>query len=136
MTLWNRCVDRLEGDLPPQQFNTWIRPLQAVEEDGQIRLLAPNQFVLDWVKKNYLKQITVYAAEISQDRAPRIVIEIGTRSAASNDQKRPSGSPSKQKRTRVLEPTVAERRGPPSNINPRFTFETFVEGKSNQLART
>lgn len=135
MTLWNRCVDRLEGDLPPQQFNTWIRPLQAVEEDGQIRLLAPNQFVLDWVKKNYLKQITVYAAEISQDRAPRIVIEIGTRSAASNDQKRPSGSPSKQKRTRVLEPTVAERRGPPSNINPRFTFETFVEGKSNQLAR-
>ena len=59
VTLWNRCVDRLEGELPPQQFNTWIRPLQAVEEEGQIRLLAPNQFVLDWVKKNYLKQITV-----------------------------------------------------------------------------
>ena len=81
MTLWNRCVDRLEGELPPQQFNTWIRPLQAVEEDGHIRLLAPNQFVLDWVKNNYLKQISSYAAELSRDQAPRVLIEIGTRAS-------------------------------------------------------
>jgi len=135
VTLWKRCVDRLEGDLPAQQFNTWIRPLQAVEEVGQIRLLAPNQFVLDWVKKNYLNQIIVYLAEIAQDRAPRIVIEIGTRGSSANGQTNARRSAALANAAGSAASKPAERPGPPSNINPRFTFETFVEGKSNQLAR-
>jgi chromosomal replication initiator protein len=135
VTLWNRCVDRLEAELPPQQFNTWIRPLQAVEEEGQIRLLAPNQFVLDWVKNNYLQQITVYAAEVSRDEAPRIVIEIGTRSSAGRGEKSIRSNAPQPRRASHPVTKASERLGPPSNINPRFTFETFVEGKSNQLAR-
>jgi chromosomal replication initiator protein len=49
-TLWNRCIRDLQAELPEQQFNTWIRPLQAIEDDGQLKLLAPNRFVVDWVQ--------------------------------------------------------------------------------------
>ncbi|MDH3411330.1 MAG: hypothetical protein OEM98_02475, partial [Gammaproteobacteria bacterium] len=51
-TLWKKCLDRLEGELSPQQFNTWIRPLHAVEDGECLRLLAPNQFVRDWVNEH------------------------------------------------------------------------------------
>ena len=54
MSLWNKCIDRLEGELSSQQFNTWIRPLQSIETSDSIRLLAPNQFVLNWVKNHHL----------------------------------------------------------------------------------
>jgi chromosomal replication initiator protein len=132
----------LEGDLPSQQFNTWIRPLHAMEEDGQIRLLAPNQFVLDWVKKNYLQQICGYAAELSREQPPRIVLEIGSRASPATTNPKATGmARSNQGKTRPEPIRTPERPGPStgpaaaSNINPRFTFDTFVEGKSNQLAR-
>ena len=50
MSLWNRCLERLQQDLPTQQFSMWIRPLVANEESGAITLFAPNRFVLDWVR--------------------------------------------------------------------------------------
>ncbi|TNF99679.1 MAG: chromosomal replication initiator protein DnaA, partial [Gammaproteobacteria bacterium] len=55
--MWGKCLSRLESELPEQQFNTWIRPLHAIEESNQIRLLAPNRFVLDWVKEHFLIRI-------------------------------------------------------------------------------
>ncbi|MFP5506551.1 MAG: DnaA N-terminal domain-containing protein, partial [Gammaproteobacteria bacterium] len=55
--LWKKCLDRLETELPEQQFNTWIRPLHAVAEDQCLRLLAPNRFVLDWVREHFYEQI-------------------------------------------------------------------------------
>ena len=51
-SLWNQCLRRLEAELPEQHFNTWIRPLQAVEDGGRLRLLAPNRYVVDWVNQN------------------------------------------------------------------------------------
>ena len=56
-SLWDRCVQQLECDLPEQHFNTWIRPLQAVEDQDVLKLLAPNRFVVDWVRQNFYKQI-------------------------------------------------------------------------------
>ena len=56
-TVWNRCVRDLQAELPEQQFNTWIRPLQAVEEGQVLRLLAPNRFVVDWLNQHYLGRI-------------------------------------------------------------------------------
>ncbi|MCG7934880.1 MAG: chromosomal replication initiator protein DnaA, partial [Candidatus Thiodiazotropha taylori] len=50
MDLWHRCTEHLEQVLSPQQYNTWIRPLQIIEDDKLLRLLAPNRFVLDWVR--------------------------------------------------------------------------------------
>ena len=57
-SLWNRCMRTLEGELSEQQFNTWIRPLQAVEDPGVLRLLAPNRFVVDWLQEHCLTRIS------------------------------------------------------------------------------
>jgi len=58
VSLWQQCLLRLENELPAQQFNTWIRPLHAIENGENLRLLAPNQFVLDWVRKHHYDTIS------------------------------------------------------------------------------
>jgi chromosomal replication initiator protein len=136
--LWSKCVGRLEGELSPQQFNTWIRPLQIIEADHSIRLLAPNQFVLNWVKNHYLTSIREFLSDIAGTSAPNISLEIGTKAKPKNEQ--PGTSP----RPTELQSPVAQNRSNhasvnqrsfQSNLNRNFTFDTFVEGKSNQLAR-
>ena len=62
-TLWQRCIRRLEGELSEQQLNTWIRPLQAVEEPQLLRLYAPNRFVVDWISEHYLDRLNALACE-------------------------------------------------------------------------
>ncbi len=61
---------QLQGEVPEQQFNTWIRPLQAVEEPGVLRLLAPNRFVVDWVREHYLARISEVAIRAAGDDDP------------------------------------------------------------------
>lgn len=135
MDIWHRCMEQLEGDLTPQQFNTWIRPLQAVEEDGVIRLLAPNRFVVDWIRNHYLDQIGDFVTR-SSGSAPQVVIEVGTRPQITNHneggQFPVGGNQSGYGQSRGIMQT---RSSLPSNINPNFNFDSFVEGKSNQLAR-
>jgi len=134
VNLWTKCVNRLEGELSSQQFNTWIRPLQPLEQQDCLRLLAPNQFVLNWVRNNHLTQITRLVSELSGNDKPRIILEIGSRPAEPEAVKpqlfniRPVQSPK-----RAVQVENSEQR--PSNLNPNFTFDKFVEGKSNQLAR-
>jgi chromosomal replication initiator protein len=124
-TIWNRCIRDLQAELPEQQFNTWIRPLQAVEDDGQLRLLAPNRFVVDWLQEHYVERIL----EIIDGSGPgtELVVEVGSRKAA---------IPESPARVMSLTPRTGS---PPamvsSRLNPLFTFQKFVEGKSNQLAR-
>ena len=55
ISLWHQCLRRLEAELPEQAFNTWIRPLQAVEDGGRLRLLAPNRYVVDWVNQTFIQ---------------------------------------------------------------------------------
>ena len=132
MSNWQRCLDLLEGELPAQQYNTWIRPLQSVEEGHAIRLLAPNAFVLDWVQKNYLKRFHELTSQVWNGHAPEIRLEIG--SVASADRlSMPFGSQGHS------QANSGQQKQPPkpltSNLNTSFTFDSFVEGKSNQLAR-
>jgi chromosomal replication initiator protein len=126
-TLWNRCIRNLKAELPEQQFNTWIRPLQAVEEDGRLRLLAPNRFVVDWLNEHYVTRISEIL-EVGGSAAD-VVIEVGSREAA------PEAPP--RSAVQMREPGESRPAPPPivSRLNSAFTFETFVEGKSNQLAR-
>ncbi len=125
MTLWTRCIRDLQAEIPEQQFNTWIRPLQAVEDDGVLRLLAPNRFVVDWLQEHYIERIL----EIVDDTgaSAEVVVEVGSRqpvvTAAAVSAPRPV--PARQ----------AGAVAPESRLSPSFVFETFVEGKSNQLAR-
>ena len=62
-SLWERCLLRLQGELPAQQFNTWIRPLKADQDGAGLRLFAPNRFVLDWVNDKFLQRIREIVAE-------------------------------------------------------------------------
>lgn len=136
MNFWSKCIDHLEHDLPQQQFNTWIRPLQSVEEAHNIRLLAPNQFVLNWVQNHYLDNITRYLQTIAGSNAPTVSLEIGSRANTRNSQEQSTGSPiSSQDKPRARAPRPENDAPMPSNLNPNFVFDTFVQGKSNQLAR-
>jgi len=127
-SLWNRCLRLLESEIPEQQFNTWVRPLQAVEEDGVLKLLAPNRFVVDWLTQNLRARIEELMGTVADTSAPQIQLEVGTRVGASAPViVSPSGNGA---RVRRAEPIVIGGR-----VNPDFTFANFVEGKSNQLAK-
>ena len=129
---WQQCLERLKGELTIQQFNTWIRPLQVVENQKQLRLLAPNRFVLDWVNSRLLSRIEEVLKEISGEaQNPEIILEVGGASPdVSNKpvQNRAAGSAG---RMRERNTKVVHNNG----LNISATFENFVEGKSNQLAR-
>ena len=124
-TLWNQCIRVLQAELPEQQFNTWIRPLQAVDDGSALRLLAPNRFVIDWVKQHYMERILQLVEDSNANT--EVVLEVGSREAAAAQ---PVGARPKPMaiKTSGHAPVV-------SRLNPTFTFELFVEGKSNQLAR-
>ncbi|MEN8177217.1 MAG: chromosomal replication initiator protein DnaA [Pseudomonadota bacterium] len=129
MELWRRCSEHLEQELSAQQFNTWIRPLQVIEEEKQVKLLAPNRFVLDWVRNHYLDSIKNHLSQICGASTPQVSIEIGSK------KKTQVAPQSTQKKSGPVVTTVSDKLSLDSNINANFTFETFVEGKSNQIAR-
>jgi len=156
--LWLQCVELFRDELPAQQFNTWIRPLQ-VEADGEnLRLYAPNRFVLDWVNDKYMGRLLELLDERADGLAPQVSLLIGSKR---NDQQpgrvaasvKPTASvttsislaqpvalpvveplpqsPISQDRKVQVEGALKHS----SYLNRTFTFENFVEGKSNQLAR-
>lgn len=132
--LWQRCRARLEEELTPQQFNTWVRPLGGEETAGGLQLRAPNKFVLDWVRDKYWRRIVEMVEEQGIDPANlSIVVGVETTEApvtpaqpveVNND----SESPSER-------PKASSHRRASSSVRRDFTFSNFVEGKSNQLAR-
>lgn len=126
-SVWNYCIKKLEDEIPGQQFNTWIRPLQAVEEHSVLILLAPNRFVLDWVKEHYLSKIEKALSISGYTDNLTIRLEIGSINF--------STSRDKLEKTPSRTSTHSRERKIPANLNPAFTFNTFVEGKSNQLAK-
>ena len=134
-SLWNRCLRVLESELPEQQFNTWLRPLQSIGGDGELCLLAPNRYVIEWVTQNSLPRIQELVRAFAEGEAPEIVLEVGTRAIAPA---LPASVPLTNGRGKG--PPGRSSRGLPvvvlgSRINAEFTFDNFVEGKSNQLAK-
>ena len=147
-SLWSRCARTLEDELPEQQYNTWVRPLQAVEGVGTVKLLAPNQFVVDWVNTHLLPRVGELLRQQVQGDAPILTVEVGSRpvapaagagadsgSAASGGA--PGGTPGgfQDGSSRGQAPRRAEGLVVGGRLNAESTFETFVVGKSNQLAK-
>jgi len=125
--LWDACLRRLEQELPAQQFNTWIRPLapEAGDAADTLVLAAPNRFILELVRERFAARIERLAAEASgRELGVRLVLarvpEPAARPAAPAAARAPDAPPSVQERAK---------------LNPGFTFDTFVTGKANQLAR-
>ncbi len=133
-SLWNRCLRVLESELPVQQFNTWVRPLQAIERDGELRLLAPNRYVIEWLGENSLPRIRELLLEFAEGVAPDLVLDVGTRAGVVS-----SIASVKSANDAVSQAAARSRRMAPmvlgGRINADFTFAGFVEGKSNQLAK-
>ena len=183
-TIWNHCLSSLQNELPVQQFNTWIKPLQVSPESSadQLTLVAPNRFIVDWVNDKFLDRIRELASESTQqinfniqltvsantgmpgarferrsrpvspppvDSAPMPLASVpvsdsGARpeekertvNVAANSMSAPtavSGSAITPKPTTSRTPEVEGSIKHHSNLNRDFTFESFVQGKSNQL---
>ncbi len=123
--MWEQCITHLENELTEQQFNTWILPLQADLENNTLKLLAPNRFVMDWVKKNFLDQIKTTVSNLDDSNSIEVAISIGSQvKPASSSDNSSSGTQ-----------TVSPAKTYPSGLNSSQVFDNYVEGKSNQLAR-
>ena len=153
--IWPECLLKLQEELPNQQYSTWIRPLQGECIDKVLRLYAPNKFVLDWVKQKFLSRIEELISELKfSELVSNVELRIGQLKTSSsstssdqagsrqskdeikpksitNAQREPVKSRSNNRRVEVEGSIIKHQ----SFLNPNFTFDTFVEGKSNQLAR-
>lgn len=158
MSLWNRCLDRLQHDLSTQEFSMWIRPLKVSQNESSVTLVAPNRFVLDWVRDKYHSRITQLFEEFCDGDAPNLNLEVGLVATTANRFQAVDSVSSKQVPTQNSQgdqgtltsgnhqttqntPISYEQAGRSSsaqhksNINVTYKFDNFVEGKSNQLAR-
>ncbi|NOQ94916.1 MAG: chromosomal replication initiator protein DnaA [Methylophaga sp.] len=125
--LWEKCLSHLEGELSAQQFNTWVRPLHAIETNDNLRLLAPNPYVQAWVQEQLEAKINQLLGALSQGKISSASVEVGSSKV---EERRQDPTPELNKRpSQSSEPSMG------SPINPAFTFESYVEGKSNQIAR-
>lgn len=124
--IWNLCVRQLESELSEQLLNTWIRPLQAEEKDDHLMLLAPNRFVQDWVNDHYLERIQQLTANLgSQPGSVNVSLSVGSRTTPVTSTVTMAPQP----------PAAPSNKAYTHNLNQDFTFNSFVEGKSNELAK-
>ena len=119
--LWRRCLDRLEGELSVEDMHTYLMPLQAVEDAEGLRLLAPNAYTLDVVRAEFLPRIAAVAERLTGD-AVRVRCDVGTLS--------PRAVARPATKTGIGDTAEFEH-----NLDPHYTFDSFVEGKSNQLGK-
>lgn len=146
LSLWQQCLARLQDELPATEFSMWIRPLQAELSDNTLALYAPNRFVLDWVRDKYLNNINGLLNDFCGTDAPLLRFEVGSKpitqvisqtvtASVSSAPAAPAARTAAPSRpswdNAAAQPELSYR----SNVNPKHTFDNFVEGKSNQLAR-
>jgi chromosomal replication initiator protein len=122
MDVWPSCLQRLEAELPQEDVRTWLKPLQADRRDRQLVLYAPNAFVMEEVRSQYLPRIRELAAHFGE---AEVSLDIGTLRRAE---------------TAVPSPLALQRAASPiepfqGNVDAHYTFDNFVEGRSNQLGR-
>ena len=125
--VWRKCLGYLQDELSAQQFNTWIRPLHPVASEESLRLLAPNVYVRDRVSEEFLSRIRALVDRVATEPLS-VVLEVGSMVA--------EGLPLSAEEARVA-PGMASRSAAPSayDLNPDFTFESFVVGRSNEMAK-
>ncbi|KTC80889.1 chromosomal replication initiator protein DnaA [Legionella cherrii] len=141
-SVWQKCLGLLQDEYSAQQFNTWLRPLQAHTDEQRFILFAPNRFVVDWVKKHFFSRIEELIKQFCGDEIKSISIEIGSKASSTDSDSSSSGSFSSEVKTSAPTNSPEIKAVPKkavdyksSHLNKKFVFESFVEGNSNQLAR-
>jgi len=149
-TFWLCCLDHFKKELNAQQFNTWIKPLQidpSSDSDDGVVLIAPNRFVSQWVKANFIGHIEAMAQDYFAKQIP-FNLKLSEHSEVKNNSDHTlhslpqaiiplvSTSGLSSNDTEITHSNAgATNKKNPSRLNPNFTFENFVTGKANQLAR-
>ncbi|HUW36039.1 MAG TPA: chromosomal replication initiator protein DnaA [Rhodocyclaceae bacterium] len=135
---WSACLSRFEKELPAQQYNTWIKTLR-LEDDAEgsgacptsLRLIAPNRFVLQWVRERYLEQIETLSRQFFPEP---VSISLGLGDAPPAAAQRPAESAPANGGARAA-PAAVDNAYEKARLNPDFTFDTLVTGRANDLAR-
>lgn len=122
--LWQRCLNQLEAKVEASAWHTWLQPLQARDDAAGLQLYAPNTYTLDVIRREYLAQIETLAAALAGHAVP-VQLAVGSLSLATRPARAANGTPT--------EPVDA--RAQRQNLDPHYTFDNFVEGKSNQLGK-
>ena len=146
---WPTCLSRFEQELSTQQFNTWIKPLNAEVEGNALRLVAPNRFVMQWVKERFIKKIEQFARELQLTNI-RIdfVISNGDSDPDAKTTAKSTPKPDVIAKANFPEslitqvnnlPKIVKKTNPAavvnSGLNSAFNFDNYVTGRANQLAR-
>jgi chromosomal replication initiator protein len=121
-SFWSSCLEYFQRELTPQEFTAWIKPIRCSRTDGTVLLEVPNRLALRWIKDTYLARVQNLAQE-HFDTPMNVSVELMQRSAGSLDGNRVETLPRPQPIT------------DPARLNAGYTFETFVTGRANQLAR-
>ena len=145
---WSSCLTRLETELSAQQFNTWIKPLQSKTVDNHLYIVAPNRFVMQWVKERFLKKIQQFADEL---QLVDIKIEFALSNAETELETKALVKPTTTKasvntviehmeskfhaKASVIVKSVVTNNVEASGLNSSFNFDNYVTGRANQLAR-
>ncbi len=122
-SFWRYCLSRFEKELTPQQYKTWIEPLKFRADGDTVTLIAPNRFVLQWIRDKFSRRIQDLAAEQFK-RPVEVRFVLGDKNLS-------APPPSLAPEVAPAKPKVREI----SRLNPAFSFNTFVTGKANELAR-
>jgi chromosomal replication initiator protein len=128
-SFWDLCQERFRANLTQQQFSTWIKPLVFDDAGGEVRILAPNHFVMDWVREKFAEHIDVWAHEFYAHPVS-ISYALGKKSSAPRSPSAPATANSASPAVSAAPPAQVGLR-----INPGFNFDNFVSGRANQLAR-
>jgi len=129
-SFWDLCQERFRANLTQQQFSTWIKPLVFDDAGGEVRILAPNHFVMDWVREKFAEHIDGWAQEF-YEHPVTITYALGKKTSAPRASAAPASA-------MMPAPTPASAAAPAQlglRINPAFNFDNFVSGRANQLAR-
>ncbi|MGH8173887.1 MAG: chromosomal replication initiator protein DnaA [Rhodanobacteraceae bacterium] len=121
--LWRRCLARLEAEFSAEDVHTYLTPLQARESDAGLTLWAPNGYTLEIVRARYLREVKHVLDHLTGHDVP-VSLQVGTANGTAKDSERPRAAKASP-----------EKRGVGANLDPHYTFENFVEGKSNQLGK-
>jgi chromosomal replication initiator protein len=139
---WQKCVERLQSELPSQQFNTWIKPIRVSGRGNTLHLLAPNRFVQDWVREHFLSRIEELVSELHPGAESAVSIEIADPARIQSFEAAPEnvapqlavGAGSGAERAPLVEPVQTGRGGRTPNKQATTTTTTDIQSNSRRLS--
>ena len=133
-SFWDSCLEYFKTVLSTQQYKTWVHPLDGAIINGEIVIVAPNRFLLVWARDNYSKDLKRLAKDSSGSQLP-IRFTLKTPPPADQNVSEPEATELPTNTSEPVDSKVAKKNNRLPQLNPAFTFDSFVTGRGNQLAR-